>query len=298
MVGVRGFEPPASTSRTLSPCAVFTGGLRCFLIIWAILGPLGHQGDVWGRSQSVGSTSGGPRSGARASRSSRAPSPTGRTRRSGFAWSRANRRPQASSTGGKQTKPRLPQSFSAINARSCQLNLPPWRASCSVHDSRPFGVAHSRAWRHTGPWPQQGFNLIPDLDASLSCTVPSCRCPPNLSAWRPAATFFELEEANSKNVSNAVGTAALRPCVQHECATDGANPCAKTGACFVRSRWVPCVNSVRRGLRPMCQQRADTPPRSVASCRPAVWRLWEGSAQERISAAPRSVSRSEHEPGC
>src|SRR6218665_2968637 len=34
MVGVRGFEPPASTSRTLSPCGYFTGALRCFLICW------------------------------------------------------------------------------------------------------------------------------------------------------------------------------------------------------------------------------------------------------------------------
>lgn len=164
-----------------------------------------------------------------------------------------------------------------------------------MRDSRPFGVAHCRAWRHTGPWPQRGLNLVPDLDASASCTVPSCRCPPNLSAWRPAATFFELEEANSKNVPNAVGTACLRTCVQHECAIDGANPCAKTGSSFVRSRWVPCVNSVRRGLRPMWQQCADIPPRSVASCRPAVWRPREGSGQEPISTAPRRTSATAHE---
>src|SRR6218665_875285 len=34
LVGVRGFELPASTSRTLSPCGYFTGALRCFLICW------------------------------------------------------------------------------------------------------------------------------------------------------------------------------------------------------------------------------------------------------------------------
>ena len=49
------------------------------------------------------------------------------------------------------------------------------------------------------------------------------------------------------------------------------NIIAKTGACFVRNRWGPCVNSVLRGLRPMWQQCADTPPRSVASCRSTVW---------------------------
>lgn len=152
-----------------------------------------------------------------------------------------------------------------------------------MHDSRPFGVAHCRAWRHVGPWPQRGFNLMPDLDAAFFCSVPSCRCPPNLSAWRPAATFFELEEANSKNVPNAVGTACLRTCVQHECATDGANPCAKTGACFVRNRWVPCANSVRSGLRPMWQQCANTPPRSVTSCWPTVWLLGEWEGNGRIS---------------
>jgi hypothetical protein len=123
------------------------------------------------------------------------------------------------------------------------------------------------AHRHTGPWPQQGFNLIPDLDASLSCTVPSCRCPPNLSAWRPAATFFELEEANSKNVSNAVGTASLRPCVQHECATDGANPCAKTGACFVRSRWGQCAKTLATACRELCEQCGDIRPNKVRTPR-------------------------------
>ena len=164
-----------------------------------------------------------------------------------------------------------------------------------MRDSRPFGIAHSRAWRHTGPWPQRGFNLMPDPDAALFCSVPSRRCPQNLPVMRSAATFFELEEANSKNVPNAVGTACLRTCVQHECATDGANPCAKTGACFVRNRWGPCVNSVPRGLRPMWQQCADTPPRSVASYRPTVWRLREWSGQERISTAPRRTSATAHE---
>ena len=162
-------------------------------------------------------------------------------------------------------------------------------------ESMPRADPHCRTWRQSGPWPLRGFSLLPDLDAAFLCSVPSCRCPPNLSAWRPAATFFELEEANSKNVPNAVGTACLRTCVQHECATDGANPCAKTGACFVRNRWGPCVNSVRRGLRPMWQQCADTPPRSVASCRPAVWRLKEGSGQERVSMAPRRTSATAHE---
>lgn len=162
-------------------------------------------------------------------------------------------------------------------------------------ESMPRAVPHCRTWRHTGPWPQRGFSLLSDLDAAFFCSVPSCRCPPNLSAWRPAATFFELEEANSKNVPNAVGTACLRTCVQHECAIDGANPCAKTGACFVRNRWGSCVNSVSRGLRPMWQQCADTPPRSVASCRPAVWRPKEGSGQERVSMAPRRTSATAHE---
>ena len=68
---------------------------------------------------------------------------------------------------------------------------------------------------------------MPDLDAAIFCSVPSCRCPPNLSAWRPTATFFELEEASSKHVPNAVRTASLRPCVQCECVKDDVNPRVK-----------------------------------------------------------------------
>lgn len=162
-------------------------------------------------------------------------------------------------------------------------------------ESMPRAVPHCRTWRHTGPWPRRGFSLLSDLDAAFSCSVPTCRCPPNLSAWRPAATFFELEEANSKNVPNAVGTACLRTCVQHECAKDGASPCVKTGACFVRNRWGQCATSVGRCLRRMWQQCADTPPRSVASCRPAVWQHRERSGQECISTAPRRTSATAHE---
>lgn len=136
-------------------------------------------------------------------------------------------------------------------------------------ESMPRADPHCRTWRQSGPWPQRGFNLMPDMDAAFFCSVPSCRCPPNLSAWRPAATFFELEEANSKNVPNAVGTACLRMCVQHECATDGANPCAKTGACFVRNRWWQCAKTLVTACRELCEQCGDFQPNKVRTPRPA-----------------------------
>ena len=40
LVGVRGFEPPASTSRTHSSCADFIGRLWCFHICWDKFGTL------------------------------------------------------------------------------------------------------------------------------------------------------------------------------------------------------------------------------------------------------------------
>lgn len=163
-------------------------------------------------------------------------------------------------------------------------------------ESMPRAVPHCRTWRHTGPWPQRGFSLLSDLDAAFSCSVPTCRCPQNLPDMRSAATFFELEEASSKNVPNTMGTACLRTSVQHECAKEGASPCVKTGACFVRNRWGACATSVGRGLRRMWQQCADTPPRSVASCRPTVWQLRERSGQECISTTPRRTSATAHEP--
>ena len=159
----------------------------------------------------------------------------------------------------------------------------------------PSHVAPYRVWRQTGPWPQRGFSLMLDLDAAFICRVPNCRCPPNLSAWRPAATFFELEEANSKNVPNTVGTACLRTCVQHECATDGANPCAKTGACLVRSRWgnvqrrwrqraLNCANSVVTSCRTRCEHLALLGFQSTSSCDATIHTRFNGSSALRSSS--------------
>ena len=138
------------------------------------------------------------------------------------------------------------------------LCLPAEQSASPSHVATPY-----RVWRQTGPWPQRGFSLMLDLDAAFICRVPNCRCPPNLSAWRPAATFFELEDANSKNVPNTVGTACLRTCVQHECATDGANPCAKTGACLVRSRWGQCAKTLATAYLELCEQCGDIQPNKV-----------------------------------
>ena len=71
---------------------------------------------------------------------------------------------------------------------------------------------HARGWPYPPPAEQisvimaadrpvySELNLMLDLDATFITDVPNCRCPPNLSARRPAATFFEAKRTQRRNV--------------------------------------------------------------------------------------------------